>query len=171
MQGKGTTNTGNNARRCLKFPREFAKCLDLDPDFVEDLSNIIKLFKSKELIDLDSLDLYCKRTYWKYYELYPWAQMSPSIHKLLWHGPDIARQFDVPLIHLSEDASEAMHKYYRRNIKQHARQFSRAARLKDIFRRGMYMTDPKISHILIEERLKMHKKHEMQSLKETLQKM
>lgn len=34
LQGHGTTNTGNVARRCCDKPEEFAKALEIDPEIV-----------------------------------------------------------------------------------------------------------------------------------------
>ncbi|KYM95706.1 hypothetical protein ALC62_13648 [Cyphomyrmex costatus] len=79
--------------------------------------------------------------------------MSPTFHKLLQHGCEIAKQFPLPMLYFSEDALESWHKFYRRNLISHARQRSRKCRLLDVFNRALYFSDPKISLILINERL------------------
>lgn len=81
--------------------------------------------------------------------------MSPTFHKLLKHGCEIARQLPLPVAFYAEDANESWHKYYRKNMIDHTRQNSRENRLQDVFNRAVYMTDPKISLIFIDRRVKM----------------
>lgn len=86
--------------------------------------------------------------------------MSPSLHKLLRHGYEIAELFPLPAAFFAEDASESWHRLYRINLIHHARQCSRKARILDAFMRGVYMSDPYLSLILIDERLKKQKETE-----------
>lgn len=88
-------------------------------------------------------------TYCLYYEKYPWARMCPTIHKLLKHGCEIAEQLSLPVAYFSEDAIESSHKIYRQNMTRDARQSSRENRLKDVFHRAIYLSDPKISLIYL----------------------
>ncbi|CAH0552999.1 unnamed protein product [Brassicogethes aeneus] len=157
LQGHGTTNTGNVARRCFQSPELFANALEIDVQLVIDLSKIILCFKCKEELELNKLERFCLQTYCRYYELYPWARMSPTVHKLLRHGCDIARQLPLPIAYYAEDANESWHKYYKRNMVEHSRQNSREHRLLDVFNRAVYMTDPKISLMLIDSRVNKSK--------------
>ena len=157
LQGHGTTNTGNLARRCFHDPKLFAEALGIDPKLVENISVILSAFKSKKSVKLDELEQFCSNTYNLHYRLYPWARMNPSLHKLLKHGCQIARQFPLPIAYYAEDANESWHKVYRKNIKSHARQNSRKNRLFDIFKRAIYLSDPKISLILINNRFKFQR--------------
>lgn len=87
--------------------------------------------------------------------------MNPTTHKLLKHSCQIIKEFPLPIAYYSEDANESWHKLYRKNMLQHARQKSRETRILDVFHRATYMTDPKISLIYIEERLKNKKEHKI----------
>lgn len=78
--------------------------------------------------------------------------MSPTMHKLLVHGCDIARQLPLPVAYYAEDANESWHKLYRQNMVSHARQNSRKNRLIDTFNRAVCLSDPLISLILIKSR-------------------
>ena len=80
--------------------------------------------------------------------------MSPTVHKLLAHGCDIAKKFPMPQIYFAEDCTESWHKYYRKNIISHARQNSRENRLLDIFNRALCFSDPIIFLIYVNRRLK-----------------
>ena len=157
LQGHGTTNTGNLARKCFAEPKKFANSLEINEEFVERIATIILLFKCKKTLNLDDVEIFCLDTYEMHYVLFPWTRINPSLHKLLMHGCQIARKFPVPMIYFSEDASEAWHKLYRKNILEHSRQISRSARLLDTFNRAVYLSDPLISLIFIQKRLKYHK--------------
>ena len=50
LQGHGTTNTDNIARKCFSQPELFANCLDLDENFVSNIANILIIFKSKKML-------------------------------------------------------------------------------------------------------------------------
>lgn len=160
LQGSGTTNTGNITRACFQKPQLFAECLDIDTELVKNISIILSAFKSKQALKLDVLQELCLKTYSLHYEKYSWARMNPTLHKLLQHGCEIARCFPIPMAYYAEDANEAWHKLYRRNMTEHSRQNSRKNRLHDVFNRAVYMSDPKISLIKLKERERMYKKRQ-----------
>lgn len=163
LQGHGTTNTGNIARKCFSQPELFADCLDLNENFVSNVAKIVIIFKSKEKVDLDKLEKLCLDTYKQHYNLYKWARMNPTTHKILMHGCQIARKFSLPISYYSEDSSEAWHKLNRRNMRDHARQNSRQNRILDVFNYAIYYSDPKISLVHIQNRSKFHKNREISS--------
>lgn len=125
----------------------------MDQQLVKDIAVIITVFRCKKEVKLDLFEAFCRKTYALHYQIYPWARMSPSLHKLLWHGCEIARQFRLPMAFYAEDANESWHKLYRKNMTSHARQNSRSNRILDVYNRAIFLTDPKISLILINKRL------------------
>lgn len=135
--------------------------MEIDSTLVYKLLTIISTFKSKEKLNLDALEAYCIETYNSHYQLYPWSRMNPSTHKLLIHGCQVARKFPLPISFYSEDSSESWHKLYRKNMREHARQISRKARLLDVFNRSVYLSGPKLCFLYIEKRLKFHKLKEV----------
>lgn len=152
QHGSGTSLNGNSARTCFKNPSELAKVLSIDKELVQRLAFIILAFKQKEGINLNKLEIYCTETYKHYFRTYPWAKLNPTVHKMLRHGVAIARQFPLSLAYFAEDAAESMHKCYRKNSLSHARQNSRANRLKDVFNRSIDFSDPLISMIYLDKR-------------------
>lgn len=66
--------------------------------------------------------------------------MRPSVHKLLVHGCEIAKQFKYPQIYYAEDGLEHSYKLNRNNSSQHARQNSRLNRIIDMADTGIYST-------------------------------
>lgn len=113
IQGFGTTNTGNLARTCFAKPQLFAETLEIDEVLVKNVAWILLAFKCKKQLDLEKLEKFCWTTYCRNYTLYPWSRLSPTVHKLLKHGCEIARKFPMPMAYYSEDANESWHKLYR----------------------------------------------------------
>lgn len=157
LMGHGTSTTGNLVRRGFKDPAKLAEVLELDRELVENIALILLLFKSKEYLNLDELEKFCKQTNKRHFEKYDWAKMSPTVHKLLNHSCQIARKFPMPLAYYSEEASEACHKFFRKNMINHARQNNKKSRLLDVYNRAVYLSDPKISMVYLKGRLKKHK--------------
>lgn len=159
LQGHGTTNTGNLARLCFSDPIKFAKALEIDEELVSKISLILSLLRCKEELDIAKFETLCKDTYQLNYTRYPWSRMCPTLHKLLKHGTAIIQNFPMPIVYYSEDASESSHKIYRENLICHSRQTSRKDRIVDTFNRAMYTSDPLISLIYINNRLKGQQQH------------
>lgn len=155
QHGSGTSLNGNTARKCFKDPSALAKIFGISEELVKRFAYTVLAFKQKQgVVDLDRLNKYCKESYKLYFNLYPWAKMNPSVHKMFRHGVKIAKRFPLSLAYFSEDAAESMHKYYRTNSISHARQNSRENRLMDVFNRAVDMSDPMISMVHIEKRSK-----------------
>ncbi|KAJ8665446.1 hypothetical protein QAD02_007108 [Eretmocerus hayati] len=106
-QRLGTTNTDNLARRCFQDSKKFAPILGLDEDFVQNLADIMILFKSRRKINYDLSDQYCWEVYWQHYELCPWTHLNVGLHKLLMHGCRVARDLSNPVYYFSEDNQAA----------------------------------------------------------------
>lgn len=147
LQEFGTTNTGNLARKCFRDPELFAKSLDIDRAFVFDLATIVLPFKCQRKLNLDLLEKFCWKTYCLHYQM----------HKLLKHGCEVAKKFSLPIAYYSEEASESWHKLIVASITKHSRQTSRKNRILDVFNKALHLSDPKISLIMIDKRLKNKK--------------
>ena len=80
--------------------------------------------------------------------------MNPSIHKFLMHGCQISSKFPLPIEFFSENSIESWYKLNRANITQKSRLLSKKARLLDVFNRAVYLSDPKMSLVYINKRLK-----------------
>lgn len=154
LQGMGTTNNGNTARRCLEDPHKLAACLGIDEGLVERLYFVLLAYKQKRFVDQQILYNYSIETSKLIFLLYPWCQIPPTVHKLLVHGVQIQQHFSLPLAFYAEDAGESCHKIYRINETHHARQISRKSRLQDVFNYSLYFSDPLLSNIYASNRLK-----------------
>lgn len=82
-----------------------------------------------------------------YVELYPWYPMTPTLHKILIHGPTIVQYALLPIGQLSEEAAEARNKHFREYRLNYARKYSREQCNKDIINRLLLTSDPLLSSI------------------------
>ncbi|GBP41749.1 hypothetical protein EVAR_33740_1 [Eumeta japonica] len=104
--GFGNTNTGNVSRRFSVILRQH---LELPGRFRFDkrLRTLLEVISSGHRIDTDKLSTFCKETSEIYVRLYGWYPMTPTLHKLLVHGPTIIKHAIIPIGQLSEEAAEA----------------------------------------------------------------
>ncbi|KAI6654457.1 hypothetical protein LOD99_853 [Oopsacas minuta] len=127
VQG-GTTTTGNVVRRC------FTRSDDTVEDFLywvltvvpqethqvvttifNNLSAIQRLYNSNRKVDTEGLDNLCRETYESILTNFSWAHVTPTLHKLLAHAPQIiADHYDgFGLEDLSEEGLESCNKLVR----------------------------------------------------------
>lgn len=147
-QGSGTTNDGNTARKFFEFPDKTAAITGLDEDLIRRFAVILQAITSGEVIDVPKFKEYTKITAEKYVELYNWYYMSSTVHKILIHGADIiAGNAVVPIGSLSEEASEARNKDFRRFREHHSRKKSRQASNEDVLNMLILSSDPLLTSI------------------------
>lgn len=145
-QGSGTTNDGNTARRFFECPDKTAEITGLDAELVRRFAVILQVITSGEQIDVNKYEAYAFKTAQMYVELYNWYHMSSTVHKILIHGADIiTRNAVVPIGSLSEEASEARNKDFRRFREHNSRKKSRQASNEDILHMLILSSDPLIT--------------------------
>lgn len=81
---------------------------------MERLAVILEVISSGCKIDIVKLESYCQVTAKMYVELYPWYPLTPTLHKILIHGPKVIRHAILPIGALSEEAAEARNKHFRK---------------------------------------------------------
>ena len=89
--------------------------------------------------------MYCLNTAKLYIKLYPWYNMSPSVHKILIHGSKIINYFYLPIGAYSEEPIEAQNKNVRKSRLYHARKTSRENTMLDQMHYLLMISDPIIS--------------------------
>ncbi|KAL0808907.1 hypothetical protein ABMA28_012574 [Loxostege sticticalis] len=147
-QGAGTTNDGNTARTFFRNPEKTADITGLSPELIQKFAVILRVVSSGQPINTDTFADYAQKTAQLYVELYSWYFMPASVHKLLLHGAEIIKHFSIlPIGQLSEEASEARNKDFRKIREHHTRKFSRVATNEDIFNGFITSSDPYLSSI------------------------
>lgn len=77
--------------------------------------------------------------------LYPWKEMSPTVHKVLCHGKTIIEGNILPLGELSQEAQEAGNKDFKQIQLFSSRKCSRISQNEDTFNSLMLSSDPILS--------------------------
>ena len=139
----GTSSTGNVARDCLMDKRDFLKWAtsSIDPidraslDVIQThLSVILRLVNSSENINTLKFEELCKETYEFILTKFSWANITPSLHKLLSHCYQIIQSYNngYGLRNISEECLESCNKYVRRFQENLSRKFSFTDNVRDI---------------------------------------
>lgn len=147
-QGSGTTNNGNSARRFFQDPEKTADITGLDVDLVRRIGVVLQCISSGEKIVVNKFNKYCIDTAKMFSNLYPWYYMPVSIHKLLIHGAHIIEHLSVvPIGFLSEEASEARNKDFRKFRESHSRKNSSVSCNEDVLHNLLLTSDPVLTTI------------------------
>ena len=153
---KGST-TGNLVRRCLK------RVDDTEKDFLywilsvvssqshpnltliyNNLGAILRINNSSRRVDTERLGEICRETYQCILTNFSLVHITPTLHKLLAHAPQIISDYNegFGLGDLSEEGIEACNKLIRRNRERLSRNFSFEDNIKDVFVRLISQSDP-----------------------------
>ena len=82
---------------------------------LQNLNVILRVLGSREMIETEDYKLFCLDTYILFNKLFPWFEVSQSVHRYLAHGADvIAMNGSMGLAQLSEGPLESCHKVLRR---------------------------------------------------------
>ena len=149
----GTTSTGNIARQCFLNKNDFihwvntlipAEFRDVIGIIHSNISAILRVYNSGKQIDTDQLDILSKETYELIVLTFPWANITPTLHKLLAHCTELIRNCNDGhgLKEYSEESLEACNKLIRKYRDNLTRKFSFALNIKDIFIRLLSQSDP-----------------------------
>lgn len=156
--GSGNTNDGSTARRAFGNPKLFANFLGLNEELIQNFQTILIALSCQLPIDATEFENLCISTAKIYVLHYNWYPMPSTVHKILIHGGEIVKNSILPVGMLGEEASESRNKDYRVYRRYHSRKNSRLNNLEDLFNRSMDFTDPVVSTMSVESRLR-EKKH------------
>lgn len=89
--GFGNTNNGNTSRRFFMDPALSAQITDVDVQIIVRFKIILEAISSGHKIDTKKFEAYAMDTAKLYVQLYSWHPMTPTVHKILIHGPVVIR--------------------------------------------------------------------------------
>lgn len=143
--GYGNTNDGNTSRRFFGNHELAAEITGIDENFIHRLKIILEVLSSGHKVNVEKFSIYAKETAELYVQLFPWHPMTPTMHKILIHGPMVIEKALLPIGQLSEEASEARNKHFRIYRQNFARKFSRVSCNLDVLNRLLLSSDPLIT--------------------------
>ena len=99
------------------------------------LCSAVKVLNSqKRLVNVEGLRLLCQEVYRRLVQAFPWAIISPSVHRVLAHGWEVIQMNDGHgLGDLSEEGLEALNKNIRQMSATGARKDSTVHNFEDTF--------------------------------------
>lgn len=145
LQGKGTTNDGNTARKFFRNYKVSAEITGFDINLLKRFAVILQVISSGKEIDVEKFACYTRETAVLYVELYEWYYMPVTVHKILIHGADVINCAIVPIGQLSEEVQESRHKEVRRFRELNTRKSSRIKTNEDLLHSLLISSDPVVS--------------------------
>lgn len=143
--GYGNTNDGNTSRRFFSNINLAATITGVDIELIQRFKIILEVLSSGLDIIVENFAIYTMDTAKYYVQLYGWQPMSPTVHKILIHAPNIISHALLPIGQLSEEAAEARNKHFRQYRESFARKFSRTECNEDVLNRLLLTSDPLLS--------------------------
>lgn len=143
--GFGNSNDGNVARIFFQNFEKSAAITQIDSQLIKRFYIILQTISSGFKINSHKFQTFCHETASLYVSLYPWMPMTPTVHKLLIHGPEIVTQALLPIGQLSEEAQESRNKDFKTYRERFSRKTSRTENLIDIMNRLFISSDPILS--------------------------
>ncbi|KAJ4438245.1 hypothetical protein ANN_14184 [Periplaneta americana] len=140
--GFGNSNDGNTSRRFFMDPALSAEITGMNVELIYRFRVILEVISSGHKVDTLKFAAYVMDTAKLYVQLYSWHPMTPTMHKILIHGPTVIENALLPIGQLSEEAAEARNKHFRSYRQNYARKFSRESCNLDIINRLLRSSDP-----------------------------
>ncbi len=108
------------------------------------LGAILRIINSNEKLITSKLGDLCKDTHLQIFDAFPWASITPTLHKVLAHTEQLIRDSNSSygLKNISEEGSESCNKLIRRYREDLTRKISFEANISDIFIRLLSESDP-----------------------------
>ncbi|XP_067621286.1 uncharacterized protein [Eurosta solidaginis] len=110
LSGNGTYNNGWASRKFFLNPEQTAKITGINIDLIKRFKVILETISCKYKIQLNKFAAYAHKTAEMYVELYPWCPMTPTMHKILMHGPIIIQHSIIAIGQLSRTVEKVQNK-------------------------------------------------------------
>lgn len=145
--GVGSINDGNTARRFFSDIDTTAEITGLNKELIKRFAIILQAISCGETVDAKKFEKFATDTARLFVHCYGWYNMPASIHRLLIHGEKIISNFSIPIGQLSEEASEARNKEFRKYREVYSRKMNRIATNEDVLHHLLVTSDPIISNL------------------------
>ena len=166
----GTSTTGNVARQYFSPKRDEPNnylrwILTLLPNDCRysftnlhtNLAVILRIYNSDKIIDEKSFEIICKDNYQLILDHYPWANVTPTLHKILAHSFELMVRNNEGrgMKAFSEEGLESCNKYIKRYRQILARKTNFEDNIRDVFVRLLCQSN----YVSFLQRKNIKKKH------------
>lgn len=142
LQGYGSSNDGNTARRFFEDPETTSLITGINENLLKRFKIILSVINSKKTINVDKFQIFASETKRNIIDLYPWRPMTPTVHKVLDHGKAIIENSMLPLGELTEEAQEARNRDVKDFRLFNTRKCSKIAQNSDLMEYLIISSDP-----------------------------
>lgn len=142
LQGFGSSNDGNTARRFFEDPETTSSITGLDKNLLKRFKVILAVINSKKPINVAKFKLFANETKDIILTMYSWRPMTPTVHKVLAHAKEIIENSMLPLGELTEEAQEARNRDVKHFRLFNTRKCSRIAQNSDLMEFLLISSDP-----------------------------
>ena len=99
------------------------------------LAVILRIYNSDKIINEKSFEIICKDTYQLIFDHYPWANVTPTLHKILAHSVELMVRYNEGrgIKAFSEEGLESCNKYIRRYREILAQKRNFEDNIRDVF--------------------------------------
>ncbi|XP_017484189.1 PREDICTED: uncharacterized protein LOC108372867 [Rhagoletis zephyria] len=108
-------------------------------------SLVLRVLSCGKQIKTQEFSVLLNETRELYLRNYGWYNMPSSVHKVLVHGCDVIKYFDLPIGSLSEEALECSHKNIRKYRLNRSRKTGRLQSNTDLMTRLILSSDPLVA--------------------------
>lgn len=141
----GSTNDGNTARRFFNDIETTSEITGINKELLRRINIILMALNSKHKINATKFGIYSQEITNLLLKLYPWKELTPTVHKVLCHGQIIIEYNILSLGELTEEAQEARNRDFKHAQLFNSRKCSRLSENEDIFNNLMLSSDPVLS--------------------------
>ena len=111
---QGNTNTGENARKLFRNHEVFADICEAEHFLIKGLKILLDAYNCSLPIDADKLEEFAEKWLDAFFQCEKaWNILSPTVHFLTEHAPDIVRVFPCPPGQSTEENGEKLHRIQR----------------------------------------------------------
>ena len=113
----------------------------MDKKIIQRFEVILKAINVSQYLNADKFGQYALDTFHLLNKKYSFWTLTPTVHKILFHGKEIILNTLLPIGTLSKEAMEHRNKEFKNYRGERARQTSRIENLTDIFNRFLFSSD------------------------------
>lgn len=150
--GNVSNNDSMQIRKAFQSESEFSRLTGVDRELLHRFSVILTAMSLDYEINTDAFGSYCKETADYFGHIYQWFQLPSVVHKLLFHGKQMAEEFIIPVGMISEEAQIARNRDSKTFIQRLGRKEITEQILMDMVRHMMVLGDPIMSTADLETR-------------------
>ncbi|CAL4215339.1 unnamed protein product [Meganyctiphanes norvegica] len=150
--GNVCNNDSMQIRKAFQSEEEFSRLTGVDREILHRFSVILTAISLDYEINTDAFGSYCRETADYFGQIYQWFELPSIVHKLLYHGKQMAEEFIIPIGMMSEEAQIARNRDSKTFIQRLGRKEITEQILMEMVKHMMVLGDPIMSTADLETR-------------------